>query len=112
MDRTLVAKRIRMARAGARLSLEAMAHEVSKRLPKPVSRDLIRRIEDEERDVELGLLAAMADATGEPLDWLMGREAMSASSNVDGATGRQLQPPRRLRINPSKSGFGLRPVVA
>lgn len=110
VDSELVAKRLRMARAGAKLSLSEMAHEMSKRMKRPISRETVRRIENDARDIELAALVAAAEITGEPLEWLMGRDAVAAvtSSNVDGATGRYLKQGRSLRT----ARFRLTPVPA
>jgi transcriptional regulator with XRE-family HTH domain len=67
-----VAKRIRMARAGAgNMSRGELASRVSAILDEIVSREIIRRIETEGRDVEATLLWAIAQATDESLDWLL-----------------------------------------
>jgi transcriptional regulator with XRE-family HTH domain len=76
----LQAKRIRMARAAADLSLHDLAELVSNQLGQSVSYEMIRRIERGQRDVEYALLRAIATVLGPaiveetetPLGWLAG----------------------------------------
>lgn len=66
----IVGKRIKMARCGADLSREELAEQVSDRIGYSISDEFLRRIEIAERDVELGILKAISDITGEPIEWL------------------------------------------
>ena len=84
MANPVVAKRIKMARCGADLSRDELASEVSLRIGKTVSDELIRRIETGERDVELSIIEAVSDVTGEPMSWL-----------TNGATRPYVKSPRR-----------------
>ncbi len=61
-----------MARAGALLSITAMAEAISERTGREVSYSTLRRIEMGERPVEVDVLQAVADVTGQPLPWLLG----------------------------------------
>ena len=70
MVNPVVAKRIKMARCGADLSRGELADAISARIGKTISDELVRRIEVAERDVELGILTAIAAITGESIDWL------------------------------------------
>lgn len=67
---SVLARRLKMARCGADLSLHELADAVSLRLGRRISHELIRRIEIGERDVEFGIIQAVADITGEPISWL------------------------------------------
>lgn len=76
----LQAKRIRMARAAADLSLHEMAELVTRQMGQPISYEKLRRIERGDRDVEYALLRAIAsvlgpaiaEETSTPLGWLAG----------------------------------------
>jgi len=65
-----VARRVRMARAAANMTLGRLAEEVSAILDTPLSREIIRRVELAERDAEVRLIWAVAQVTGESFDWL------------------------------------------
>lgn len=84
MANPVVAKRIKMARCGADLSRAELAVEVSLRIGRTISDELIRRIEIGDRDVEFGIIEAVSDVTGEALSWL-----------TDGATRPYVKSPRR-----------------
>lgn len=66
-----VARRVRMARGSADLTLGNLAQQVSAILDTPLSREIIRRVELGERDAEVQLLWAIAEVTGEPFGFLV-----------------------------------------
>lgn len=67
-----LSERVRMALAKANLDYKEAAPLVSEKLGKSVSRELLSRIGRVERGAELGLLEAIAAATGVSRDWLVG----------------------------------------
>ena len=76
----LQGKRIRMARAAMDVSRNDLAEMVSQAYGQRISHELLRRIEDGERDAEYALLRAIAEVVGPyvreetstPLGWLAG----------------------------------------
>lgn len=76
----LQAKRIRMARAAADLSLHELAEMVTEQMGQAISYEKLRRIERGDRDAEYALLRAIATVLGPaiieetetPLGWLAG----------------------------------------
>lgn len=87
----LQARRIRMARAGAQLSLESLADLIAGETGgwRP-SRELLSNIEAGERDAESQLLRAISAATGESLSFLNGE---SDEAWTDRARGVYLSSP-------------------
>jgi transcriptional regulator with XRE-family HTH domain len=70
--RALIAKRVRMARAGADLTLKEIAQKVSAELGYEVSYEIIRRIEHGQRPADAEVLDAIAKVTGESPWFLYG----------------------------------------
>ena len=69
-------RRVRMARSGAGLTQGELADEIGKRRPRTFTREVVSRIEKGERDAEIGVLAAIAEITGQPLIWLIGADEL------------------------------------
>lgn len=65
-------RRIRMARNAIPLSQGELAEKVSAETGDPISRTIIAQIEAGNRDVETGILFAIASVTGLSREWLLG----------------------------------------
>lgn len=72
-------RRIRMARVGAGLNQGELAEKVTAETGDFISRTIISGIEAGARDVEYGILLAIAAATGESIDWLTGKRDIPGS---------------------------------
>jgi transcriptional regulator with XRE-family HTH domain len=66
-----VAKRLKQARVGANLTQAQLADRVSALVGSIISRSIISRTEKAERDAETRLVWAVAQVTGETMDWLL-----------------------------------------
>ncbi len=84
------AERIRMARAGAKLSLRAFAEAVSQHMVKPISHETIRQLEKGERDAKMGELIAISVVTSKRVEWLAGGSGVPSDSELHVAPVAQL----------------------
>jgi transcriptional regulator with XRE-family HTH domain len=64
-------KRILMARTGSRYGRTKFSEAIAPKWRK-VSRTYIQRIEEGEKDADVGFVLAVAEVTGQPVEWLFG----------------------------------------
>jgi len=103
---------VRMAREDDGLDQAALCRKLETESGESWYQAKLSRIELGKQKMSTDELLLFAKVQDRTWAWYLVGPQAAASSNVDGATGRQLQPARRFRINPGKSGFTLRPAVA
>ncbi len=98
-------ERVRMARASIKLGREKFATAVSRLMEgKTISREIVRHIEEGDRDAEVGLLVAISKLTGKRVEWLAGGSDVPSDSEIRYAPvaqlpiGRLAQPVPVLRL--------------
>ena len=91
---TVQGERVRMARASIKLGREKFAAEISRLLDgKSISREIVRHIEEGDRDAEVGLLIVISTLTEKRVEWLAGGSDVPSDSEIHYAPVAQLTQP-------------------